>query len=155
VAFTKPIEHELVVELNLTEMSPKDDEHLELLWMVAKEGWQKAALSEYHTQRQALSRYSIGAVLMSDTVVDVVRRELRRISPGVKIEQEEIRNVIFNEVIKREVVEGDKATEAKRQMTRAANRTLRARTPKDGTPIVVSDAPVASSERAIPTVEGD
>src|SRR4051812_38660891 len=49
VAFTKPIEHELVVELNLADMNHRNEEHLELLWMISKEGWQKSGLGEYHT----------------------------------------------------------------------------------------------------------
>ena len=135
VAFTKPIAHELVVELNLTELSPRNEEHLEMLWMVAKEGWQKAGLGEYHTQRQALSRFSVGALVLSEPVLEVIRRELRRISPGVKIDTGEIKQVLLHEVLKREVVEGDKADEAKRQISRAAARSLRARTPREGTPV--------------------
>ena len=44
-------------------------------------------LGEYHTQRLALSRFFIGAIVLSEPVLDVVRRELRKISPDVKIEQ--------------------------------------------------------------------
>jgi len=131
VAFTKPIEHELVVELHLGEMSHRSEEHLELLWLIAKEGWQKAGLGEYHTQRQALSRFSVGALVLTDPVLDVIRRELRRVSPGVKIDTDEIKTVLLHEVLKREVVEGDKAEQARRQISRAAARSLRARTPRD------------------------
>ena len=131
VAFTKPIEHELVVELNLAEFSHKSDEHIELMWMLAKEGWQKAGLGDYHTQRQALSRFSLGALIMSDTILEVLRRELRRISPGVKLDTDEIKHVLLHEVIKRDVVEGDKADLAKRQISRAAARSLRTRTPRE------------------------
>ncbi|HVK83603.1 MAG TPA: hypothetical protein VM513_05820 [Kofleriaceae bacterium] len=131
VSFTKPIEHELVVELNIPDMSHRNEEHVELLWMVAKEGWQKAGLGEYHTQRQALSRFSVGALVLSDPILEVIRRELRRVSPGVKIDTDEIKHVLLHEVLKREVVEGEKAEQAKRQITRAAARTLRARASKD------------------------
>src|ERR1044071_8925606 len=47
VIFAKPIDHELVVELNALELNPKSDEHLELVWLLAKEGWHKAGLDEY------------------------------------------------------------------------------------------------------------
>ena len=68
-------------------------------------------------------------------MLEVIRRELRRISPGVKIDTGEIKQVLLHEVLKREVVEGDKADEAKRQISRAAARSLRARTPREGTPV--------------------
>jgi len=82
-----------------------------------------------------LSRYFIGAMLLSDAVVDVVRRELRRMSPDVKIDVEQIREVMLQEVLKREVVEGDKADEARRKINRIASRTLRkpAKSPVNGT----------------------
>jgi hypothetical protein len=40
-------------------------------------------------------------------------------SPGVKIENDQIRNVLLQDVLKREVVEGDKAEEARKRINRA------------------------------------
>lgn len=158
VAFTKPIEHELVVELDLASLSHRNEEHLELLWLVAKEGWQKAGLGEYHTQKQALSRFSVGALLMTEPVLEVIRRELRRISPGVRIETDEIKNVLLHDVIKREVVEGEKADHAKRQITRAASRALR-KAPREGkgavAPEVIEVAAIAPTTKAAPTAAED
>lgn len=142
VAFTKPIEHELVLDLCLPDLVARNEDHLELLWLLAKEGWQKARLGEYHTQRQALNRFFLGAVLQSDPVLDVVRRELRRLSPGVRIELDEIRAALSTEVLKRDVLEGDKAVEARREIARASTRGLRTRKDKD--PNVLADAPADS-----------
>lgn len=64
--------------------------------------------------------------MLTDPVVDVVRRELRRISPGVRIESEDIRHAIVNEVIKREVLGGEDAEAAKKRIARAASTALRA-----------------------------
>lgn len=63
--------------------------------------------------------------MLTDPVLDVIRRELRRVSPDVKIDPEQIRAVLSAEVIKREVLEGDKADEARKKITRAANKVLR------------------------------
>jgi len=91
----------------------------------------------------------VGALLLSDPILDVIRRELRRITPGAKIDTDEIKNVLMNEVIKRDVVEGEKADQAKRQINRAATRALRAKTPKDDrsdvAPEVIDVAPLAPS----------
>lgn len=83
-------------------------------------------LGEYHTQKQALSRFFVGAMLQTDAVLDVVRRELRRVSPDVRIDSAQIKDVLVNEVIKREVLEGDKADEARKRVAKAANKALRA-----------------------------
>ncbi len=125
VVFSKPIQHELVVEFDLLQLSHRDSEHVEIIGLLAKEGWQKARLGEYHSHRQALSRFALGAVLLAEPVLDVIRRELRRATPGLKVDEEEIRGILTGEVIKREVLEGDKAAAAQRQIAKAGGRTLR------------------------------
>ncbi len=51
-------------------------------------------------------------------------------SPDVKINNDQIQQVLQQEVLKREVVEGEKADEARKKISRAVNRQLRARTEK-------------------------
>jgi len=125
VQFAQPIGQDLVLEFDFTTLEPRKSEHLELIGLLTKEGLTKSGLDDYHEQRQAMSRYFLGAMLLSDTVLDVVRRELRRVSPGVKITTEEIRGVLEQEVIKRDVIEGDKAEGAKKKVGRSQNRPLR------------------------------
>jgi hypothetical protein len=130
IVFAKPIEQELVVSIDFAALSPRSDADLELLYLWCKEGWQKSVLNEYHNQRQALSRFFVGAMLLTDPVLDVIRRELRRVSPDVKIDSDQIKAVLTGEVIKREVLEGDKAEEARKKINRAAAKALRAITVK-------------------------
>jgi hypothetical protein len=131
VVFAKPIDQELVIDIDFCAMNPKSQEDIELLYLWCKEGWVKSVLGEYAEQKQALSRFFIGAAVLSEPVLDVIRRQLRRASPDVRIENEQISAVLVNEVIKREVMEGDKADEAKRKLSRAASKPLRASS-KDG-----------------------
>ena len=127
VTFTKPINQELVVEFDLLNLSHKRSEDIESLYLLAKEGFLKSALGDYSAQRQALSRFTIAAMVLTDPVLDVIRRELRRLSPDVKIDSEQIRTVLTQEVLKRDVLEGEKADGARRKVARAANRVLRAK----------------------------
>lgn len=124
VIFAKPIAHECVVEFDLLTLSHRNADHIDLLAVLSKEGWIKARLVAYEEQRQALSRFTIGALLLSEPVLQVVRRELRRVVE-VKVEAEEIKNVLLHEVIKREVLEGEKAAAAAKQIQRAGTRALR------------------------------
>ncbi|HEU4774757.1 restriction endonuclease EcoRI subunit R [Lysobacter concretionis Ko07 = DSM 16239] len=128
--FAKPISQELVLEIDFCALNPRLESDLELLYLWCKEGWQRSVLGEYHTQKQALSRFYVGAMLQSDPVVDVIRRELRRMSPDVRIDSDQIRDVLVNEVIKREVLEGDQADAAKKKVAKAAAQKLRAKTAK-------------------------
>ncbi|HEU4952121.1 MAG TPA: type I restriction enzyme HsdR N-terminal domain-containing protein [Holophagaceae bacterium] len=125
VTFAKPIDHELVVEFDFLSMSPKTQAHIDLLYLCCKEGWSKSVLGEYQSYRQALSRFFVAAVLVSDPVLEVVRRELRRVTPDVRVELDEIRSVMTAEVFKREVFEGDKALEAKKRISKAAGKALK------------------------------
>jgi hypothetical protein len=120
VIFEKPIDKELVVAFNMTTINSRSKDDIESLYLLCKEGWMKSALGDYHTQKQALSRYFVGAMLQTDPVIDVIRRELRRVSPDVKIDKDDIKTVLLNEVIKREVLEGDKAKEASKKINKTA-----------------------------------
>ena len=125
VTFGKPIQNELVLAFDLLALNPRSSADIDTLGLLAKEGWQKVRLGEYYSQRQALSRFVLGALLLSNPVLNVVRRELRRLSPDVRITSEGIEAALRQEVLKRDVLEGEKADVARRQVSRAAKRTRR------------------------------
>ncbi len=125
INFAKPVTNELVLDIDLCQLNPKKGADLQQAWLLSKEGLQKSGLSEYQAMREALSRFSLAALLLSESVIDVLRRELRRITPDARIEEDAIRAVLTNEVLKREVLEGDRADAARRLVARAANRKLR------------------------------
>jgi hypothetical protein len=140
VLFTRPIQTELVVDIDFSVLSARSESDIELLYLWCKEGWQRSALGDFHTQKQALSRFFLGAMVLSDSVLEVIRRELRRVSPDVRIDIDQIRTVLANEVIKREVMEGEKADEAKKKIAKAVGKATRA-------------AAVAKEQKAAPISE--
>lgn len=121
VLFTKPIQHECILEFDFLNLSHRNADHIELLGMLAKEGWTKSKITEYKEQREALSKFTVGALLLSEPMTQVLRRELRKVV-GVLVGADEIRDVLQNEVIKRDVLEGEKAQVAARLVARAARR---------------------------------
>lgn len=120
--FAQPVGHELVLEIDMLAVNPKNAEHLEALFLLTKEGRGKQALNEYHERIEAVNRYSIGAVLLTETIINAIRREVRRTSPSIKIEGDEIQKILAGEVIKRDVLEGEKADEARKKITRILKR---------------------------------
>ncbi len=52
-------------------------------------------------------------------MIDSIKKTLKKISPDAKISNDEIKVVLLNEVLKREVLEGEKVDEAKRKILRA------------------------------------
>ena len=151
VIFTRPIAQELVVDIDFLSLNPKSESDIETLYLWCKEGWQRSALGEFHTQKQALSRFFLGAMVLSDPVLEVVRRELRRVSPDVRIDVEQIRTVLMDEVLKREVMEGEKAEEARKKISRSAGKSLRATAVKESsTEHAQPEAPAPSTDSVPP-----
>lgn len=143
--FVKPISFDLALEFDLLDLNPRSAECADLVGIWAKECWQKSRMSEYFEQQQAMSRFTLGALLLSDAVVDVVRRELRRVAE-VKVDAEEIRTVLRGEVLKRDVIEGEKAVTAAKQVLRGVKRMLRKLREEDETD---AKTPIASQDAAV------
>jgi hypothetical protein len=113
IRFEKPIDAEAVCSLDLLAVNPRKTEDQERLFLLCKEGLSKAAMDEFAQKVQSVNRFVIGAILTSEPVVSLVRKELRRLADGLKVENGEIEEILRAEVLKREVIEGDAATKAK------------------------------------------
>lgn len=130
VIFAKPIDAELVLDIDLLALNPKAANDLESLFLLTRESMLKSGLYAYHDHLQATNKFYLAAVVLSDAVLDTVRRELRRVSDA-KVELAELREALKQEVIKREVIEGDKADGARKKVSRSAGKMLRIRKGKD------------------------
>jgi hypothetical protein len=129
VIFAKPIGTELVLDIDLLTLSSKSGAHLDSIFLLTRESMLKSGLTAFHDQAQATNRFYLGALVLSDPVLDTVRRELRRLS-DVKMELEDLRTALKQEVIKREVIEGEKADAARKSVSKAAGKMLRAKRDK-------------------------
>jgi len=126
IVFAKPIDKVLIVELDFTKINTRSETDLTKLYLLCKEGWLRSALGDFHTHQQALSRFFVGAIIQTEPVLDAIRRELRRVTPDVKIDNEQIKVVLLNDVLKREVLEGEKAVDATKKISKASSRALKA-----------------------------
>lgn len=161
VIFAKPIDNELILETNFSALSARNENDLESIFLWSKEAWVRSALGDYHTQKQALSRFFIAALLTTEPLLDTLRRELRRHSPDVRISQEQIRDVLLNEVLKREVAEGEKADESRKRIAKGVAKALRNTRPKsspeDAPSVALSDTQGAASHAGFlqPIIQDD
>jgi hypothetical protein len=130
VIFAKPIDAELVLDIDLVTLSAKSSGDLENLYLLTRESMVKSGLYAYHDHLQATNKFYLAAVVLSDAVLDTVRRELRRLS-DVKVEIDELRTALQQEVIKREVLEGEKADSARRKVAKSVGKMLRIRKDKE------------------------
>lgn len=128
IRFEKPINYDFVCSFNFSELEPKNADHLEKLYIICKEGLVKDAREEFHEKVLTVNRFILGALILSDEIVNVIRKELRKISDGVLVAPEEISNILKNEVIKRDVIEGEDATKAQTKVKKFYNKAKK--TPK-------------------------
>ena len=101
--------HEEVCRFNFLEINPRNPSDQELLYLLCRRGVAKDLIGAYYEHRQACNRFVIAALLQHDEVLRSLRRMLRRMNPGVSIDLEQVRDILVNDVLKREVVESDEA----------------------------------------------
>jgi hypothetical protein len=127
IHFGQPIEQILVRELDLLVATPRDDKLLECFGSISREGFTKSSMTAFFQQQQAMGKFSVAALLLSEPVIGAARRELHRLYPSVKVEPEILRSVIQNDVFKREVVDGDEALLAQGALKKAAKAVAKAK----------------------------
>lgn len=123
ILFSKPINTELVYEFDLTAMSAKRPNDLEQIYILTREAMTKSSkttfLEDYRSQMQIMNKFTIGQALVSEPVLDAVKRVLRKLGADSKITNEDIGDIITSEVLKREVLDDEKAADAKKRIAKA------------------------------------
>ncbi len=130
VIFGKPIDSALVLEFDMLVMSPKGENDISSLYLLTRESMVKSGLYAHQDQKEATNKFYLSALILSEPVLETIRRELRRLS-GAKLQIEELRDLLMQDVLKRDLFDGEKAEAAKKKVARASSRTLRARKEDD------------------------
>ncbi len=125
IRFEKPLNYDLISSFNFLELNSKKTEDQEKVFLICKEGLSKAVREDYYEHVQSINRFMIGAILLSDEVLNVVRRELRKLSSGLKVENSEIEKILQNEVLKRDVIEGEAAAKAKSRVKKISGKSAK------------------------------
>lgn len=142
VIIDKSVDHEKVIEIDFLNLDHHDEEQLAQLFCLSKEGWLKSVLNDYYDQRQALSKYSIAAALSTDSVLSAIRKNLKMISPDTKITADQIQSVLEKDVIIADLLQGGKADEARKKITKASKKAERESAEKSAsTPAEESPSP--------------
>ncbi len=124
IKFEKPISEELVCSFDFLELNHRQNDDAAKLYLLCKEGLAKAAIEEFHHFSQLVNKFTLAALICSDSVTNLLRRELKRLEPGMKVSAEDIQTLL-PDVLKREVMEGDIASQARRRIKRSSNKPKR------------------------------
>jgi hypothetical protein len=126
IKFGQPVDYDKVCVFSINDIDLKIEEDVSKIFIVSREGMVANAINDYHLHKQIVNKFTVSQILISDSVLQSVRREFRRIFPDLKISEEAISDLIKTEILKRELLEGDKYKEAASVIKKAINRNARA-----------------------------
>jgi hypothetical protein len=122
IIFSKPVDTELVFEFDFLHISAKKRNDLEMLYYLSREAMEKPSknyLEDLHTQKMLVNKFIIGQILLSDVVANTIRRIIKNMAAGTKVTNEEIQQIIEEEIKRRDVLDNDKAIDAKKKVCKA------------------------------------
>ena len=134
VIFNKPIEKELVYEFDMTELSPKKQMDIDLLYTLCRDSFtgskKQSSLEDLYMQKQIVNKFMIGQLLLSDNMLDQLRKQIKRLAPDMKPDNDMLKSILLNDVIKREVCEGDQSADAKKRIAKMERDAAKAKAAK-------------------------
>lgn len=125
IKFGQPVEYEQVSGFCIADLNLKSEEDQRKLFLLCREGITSDAMGVYHRHISLLNKFTVAQVVLSESVVACIRREMRRYFPEIKIDAESISDLLANDILKREVIDGEKVKDAQRRIKRAASRNAR------------------------------
>jgi len=110
--FEQPIEWDLVARFDFGSVNLRDERDLEKLYLVTKEGVEKNFRNELYEKLQCVNRFVCSQLILNDVVVSILRRELRKIADGINVDDEEVRALLREGVLRRDLLEGEECEAA-------------------------------------------
>lgn len=130
IKFGQPIDYEQVSSFCLPDINLKKEEDQRKLFLLCREGITSDAMGIYHQHISVLNKFTLAPVILGEHVVSAIRREMRRYFPDLKIEPDSIVDLLNNEILKREVLDGEKVKDAQQRIRKATNRNAKAQKKK-------------------------
>ena len=115
ISVKKKVEYNKLFEIDFLSINPRKIADQELLFLLTKRGIHKDAIADYHDRIKIVNPYVISSILINNSSLKLMRKELRRLTPKLRIDIEEIATILKNDVLKRNVFEGDEAIKAQKQ----------------------------------------
>lgn len=122
--FEKPINYDLVHSFDFSTINPRKEKDQGCLFLISREGLDKDAREEFYEKVQSVNRFVIANIMLAEPVLKVIKRELHKLSEGVKVESQEVEQIVRSEVLRRNLVEGEDAEEARARVARFYKKVL-------------------------------
>jgi hypothetical protein len=127
IHFKQPIEKVLIFEIDLLSISSRNPKIIEYFGTLSREGFTQSSMTEFFQQQQATSKFSIAALLTTTPILLALHKELKKLGVKGKLDEDFMRNIMQNEVLKREVVDSEDAKSAMDYIKKTARAASRAK----------------------------
>src|SRR5436853_110162 len=101
-----------------TVTAAKSDEVLECFGHLSRETFSKSTMADLLHHKQVTNKFTVAAIMLSDDLIESLRREIRRLGSGVKVEPAYLRSILTQEIIKRELIDSEEAKAAAHNVRR-------------------------------------
>jgi hypothetical protein len=118
-----PVEEELF-QLDFQNCNLKNDDDVQKLFMLCKEAVVTDALDTFHQVAQLFNKHTLSVVLQSESMLNALRKELRRLFPELKVENQQLATMLLTDVLKRDAIDGDKYKEAEKRVLKATKKLM-------------------------------
>lgn len=127
IHFKQPIDKTIIFELDILTTTPKNPKTLEWLSTLSREGFTQSSMTAFFQQQQVTSKFSLAAVMTSLPMLQALKRELKKLAPALKLDEDYLKSALNADVLKREVVDGEEAKAAQEMLKKAARAGARAK----------------------------
>jgi len=121
---TDRVQENLVYDIYFDDINLRTkSSEIDAMFLISKLGFSKGLVENVFEQQQLVNKYNIGSILMTDKVANIIKSQIKMLKPGIKINNDEIKIIIENEILKREIVENENTSKFKNKLERFIKKT--------------------------------
>jgi predicted Holliday junction resolvase-like endonuclease len=115
------------------------------MFLLCREGITSDAMDMFHQHAMLLNKFTVSQILLLDPVVSALRKEFRKVFPDIKVDVNQLTEMLKSQILKREVIEGEKAIEAAAKIKKVIQKAARTAAKND------AKAESKDTDRTVPT----
>jgi hypothetical protein len=119
------VSYDEVALFDLRTLDHKSEEEVQKAFLLSREAIGADAMNTYHQNALLFNKFTVTHILLTDAVLTAIRREFRRIFPDLRVDGEKLSELLKTEILKRELLEGDKSKECSQRIRKAQQKLAR------------------------------
>lgn len=105
--FEQPVNWDLVLKIDLLSFDVKSETDISKIFCLTKEGVEKNAREEMFEKVQCVNRYVIAQLILNEPVINAIKKEIKKLSDGIVVDDSEVTSILINGIFKRDIVDDE------------------------------------------------